>query len=504
MDTLLESLADWKPFTAVVVGDFMLDQIVRGDASRLSPDAPVPVLRVADETDRPGGAANLCLDLVALRGTVHAVGVTGDDANAARLRESLESRGVQTAGLIADRARPTTVKRSLVGLAQARHPQKMFRLDTESNEPIGHAVVQGMLDRIDALLADADAVCIEDYAKGVCSEALCQGVIERAKAASVPVFVDPAMLEDYARYRGATAITPNRTEAEHATGLPTAPDTTEDEMAVHNAELAKRLGTTLDLEAVVLTLDRHGSLLMTDDSPDPTPVPTVAREVYDVTGAGDMMLAGLAAARANGIGWEDSVRFANAAAGLEVEIFGVEPIPLEKVHHELLVRHGKMDGKLRTLDQLLLELSLRRGSGETIVFTNGCFDVLHAGHVRLLAEAASHGDFLVVGLNSDDSVRRLKGADRPVNCESDRAEVLGALEAVGAVCVFGDDTPAVLIDAVAPDVLVKGADYAGREVVGRESVERAGGKVVLIDLLQGRSTTGTIAKLRGEGSPTGS
>jgi len=498
MDLLLEQLADWKPFTAVVVGDFMLDQVVRGEASRLSPDAPVPVLRVSEETDRPGGAANLCLDLVALRGAVHAVGVTGDDADGRRLRDCLEAEHVGTSGLARDPKRPTTVKRSLIGLAQARHPQKMFRLDTESTEPVADGVIDNMLAAVERLLPDADVVCLEDYGKGVCTEKLCQGVIERARAAGVPVLVDPAMRKDYGLYRGATAITPNRTEAEHVTGLRTADDATEAEMASHNAELARRLGTELGLDAVVLTLDRHGSLLMTDDSPEPTPIPTVAREVYDVTGAGDMMLAGLAAARANGLAWDDSVRFANAAAGLEVEIFGVEPIPLEKIHHEILLRHGKMDGKLRTLDDLLLEVRLRRGAGETIVFTNGCFDILHAGHVRMLAESARHGDFLVVGLNSDDSVRRLKGDDRPVNGVADRAEVLGGLESVGAVCVFDENTPAKLIEAVVPDVLVKGADYTNKEVVGRETVEAAGGRVELIDLVEGRSTTGVIDKLRGQ------
>jgi D-beta-D-heptose 7-phosphate kinase/D-beta-D-heptose 1-phosphate adenosyltransferase len=228
----------------------------------------------------------------------------------------------------------------------------------------------------------------------------------------------------------------------------------------------------------------------------PVAVPTIAREVYDVTGAGDMMLAALAAARANGVGWEDSVRFANAAAGLEVEVFGVVPIPLEKIHNELLVRAGQIHGKLRTLDQALVQIAALRREGRKIVFTNGCFDILHSGHVTLLEKAAAEGDFLIIGLNADESVRRLKGVDRPVNSQQDRARVLGALGCVGAIVLFDEDTPISLIEALRPDVLVKGADYRKDQVVGGTLVESYGGKIALIDLVEGKSTSSTIAKMR--------
>ncbi|MEX2217799.1 MAG: D-glycero-beta-D-manno-heptose 1-phosphate adenylyltransferase [Phycisphaerales bacterium] len=491
MDTLLQHLADWKPFTALVVGDFMLDQHWYGDAERLSADAPVPVLHVRRQEDRPGGAANVCLDLVAMKGRIRAVGVTGPDAEGALLRRLLGGEGVDEASLVADAARPTTVKRSLIGLAQARHPQKMFRVDFESCEPLASGVETALLSAFAGQLRGADVVCLEDYGKGVCTERVCQEVIRMAREASVPVLVDPARLHDYSKYRGATAITPNRTEAETATGLKT------DGAAevAHNGALARRLMEELDLEAVVLTLDRHGALLM-ERGRDPVAVPTVAREIYDVTGAGDMMLAALAAARANGIAWEDAVRFANAAAGLEVEVFGVVPMPLEKIHHELLERAGRLRGKVRTLEQVLVQLGACRREGRKVVFTNGCFDILHAGHVDLLEKAAALGHFLVVGLNDDASVRKLKGDGRPVNSEEDRARVLSAVGGVGAVVLFGEETPVRLIEAIRPDVLVKGADYRREQVVGGAFVESYGGRVALIDLVEGKSTTGTIERMR--------
>ncbi|MCC6678470.1 MAG: D-glycero-beta-D-manno-heptose 1-phosphate adenylyltransferase [Phycisphaerales bacterium] len=497
MDRLLQHLADWKPFTALVVGDFMLDQNSYGDAERLSADAPVPVLHITHDRFNAGGAANVCLDLVALKARVVAFGVAGDDPQAAMLRAALEQAGVGTAGLVTDSTRPTTVKQNLIGLAQQRHPQKMFRLDRESREPLAPAMVDRIIREFEKALPSAEVVCIEDYAKGVCAGELCQRIIKSARAAGKPVFVDPAKLADYGKYRGATAITPNRTEAEFATGLKT--DGSAD--VEHNTSIARRLLDQVDLEAVILTLDRHGALLM-ERGAEVLSVPTIAREVYDVTGAGDMFLAALAAARANGIDWAGSVRFANAAAGLEVEVFGVEPIPLERIRHSLLEQAGKLTGKLRSREQLLIEVEARRRSGQRIVFTNGCFDVIHAGHITLLERAAAFGDFLVVAINDDASVHRLKGAGRPVNGLDDRAKVLGALAAVGAIVAFAEDTPIELIRAVKPDVLVKGGDYTVDRVVGADDVLAAGGKVELINLVEGRSTTATIARMARQ-SPAG-
>lgn len=493
---LAAALSRWKPFHALVVGDFMLDRLVYGDAERLSADAPVPVLLVRKEEERPGGAANVCLDLVALGGSVRAFGVVGADANGERLRAALASEGVDASGLAADTERPTTTKESLIGLAQTRHPQKMFRLDRESRRPLSAAMNARIAEAVGAALSrgGVDVVCIEDYDKGVCSEALCREIIDRCRKAGVPVLVDPARTEDYARYAGATAITPNRTEAETASGLPT--DAQGDSEV--NGRVARALAERHGFDAVVLTLDRHGALLH-ERSGATHAVPTVARTVYDVTGAGDMFLAGLAAARANGIGWVDAVRFANAAAGLEVEVFGVQPIPFERVHHAILTQCSP--GKVRSLEEIVIEVAARRreaartGTPFRVVFTNGCFDVLHAGHVTLLDRAAEMGDLLIVGINDDASVRGLKGPSRPINPLEDRLRVLSALGSVGAVVAFAGQTPMDLIERIRPDVLVKGGDYTPDRVVGRTFVESYGGRVALVDMVNGRSTTATVARM---------
>jgi len=481
----------------------MLDQLVYGNADRFSPEAPVPILHVQRTEDRPGGAANVCLDLVAMKGRVHAFGVVGDDREADLLRSALVAAGVDAGGLVADSERPTTVKRSLIGLAQHRHQQKMFRVDYESRAPLPESAVREIVARFKRELPGADAVCIEDYGKGVCTSELCQKIIGLAREAGVPVLVDPAAIEDYAKYKGASTVTPNRTEAMLATGMELIDDAEPERFGA----LAGQLVDDLSLDAAVITLDRHGALLL-ERGGVPLHVPTFARSVYDVTGAGDMVLAALAAGRGNGLSWPDAVRLANAAAGLEVEVFGVVPMAIEKIHREVLLRERSMPGKLRTLEQLQIEIAAARNDGvggagrsdgRGVVFTNGCFDILHAGHLSLLERAAALGDFLVVGLNSDASVRRLKGGkdpSRPINNEHDRALVLGGLACVGAVTIFDEDTPERLIRAVRPDVLVKGDEYSVEQVPGAEFVIEQGGRVELLSMVKGLSTTGAVARIR--------
>jgi len=497
MATLLEHLARWRPFNVLVVGDFMMDQLVFGDAERLSRDAPVPVLQVRRTEEQPGGAGNVCLDLAALRGKVRAFGVVGDDNEGQVLRQSLNHAGVTTQGLIVDADRPTTVKRSLVGLAQHRHAQKMFRLDMESRRPLAAHLIDQLLNRFDQALAEADVVCIEDHGNGVCCGSMCPAIIERCRRAGKPVLVDPALIDDYSRYRGATAISPNRTEAEFAAHRLAAPPADDpDANGRRHALLATRLLESLNVDAVVLTLDRDGALLC-ERNAEPAHLPTVAKQVYDVTGAGDMVIAALTAARANGVDWPDAVRFSNAAAGLEVEVFGVRPIPLERVHHAVLVQGRRLRGKTRTLEEAMIEVAAHRREGRSIVFTNGCFDLLHAGHIWTLREASKFGDVLIVGLNDDDSIRRIKGLDRPVNNQADRLEILGELESVDAVVLFSENTPRRLIEALMPDVLVKGADYTREQIPEAELVESWGGRLELVPLLEGRSTTLAIERMRG-------
>lgn len=496
MSHLLDTLANWKPFNAIVVGDFMLDQLVFGNADRLSPEAPVPVLNVQRSEDRPGGAANVCLDLAAMRAKVFAIGVTGEDREADLLRAALASSGINADALVADPDRPTTLKQSLIGLAQHRHPQKMFRLDKESRLPLTGAIESAIIARFEALLPGAQVVCIEDYNKGVCTPRVCRAIIDRARALGVPVLVDPAAIEDYSKYRGATTITPNRSEAALASAIEIADSAEPHE----HATVARTLLESLDLEAMVITLDRQGALLLERDGA-PLVVPTYARQVYDVTGAGDMVLAALAAARANGIDWPGAVRFANAAAGLEVEVFGVVPMPIERIHREVMLREGiagvggAAQGKLRTRAQLLVEVAALRKEGKHVVLTNGCFDILHSGHVHLLREAKSAGDYLIVAINTDRSVREGKGPNRPINSESQRAELLGALECVDAVVIFDEQTPAALIEQVRPAALVKGDEYPIDQIPGAAFVLRTGGKVIRIPMRPGMSTTSTLERM---------
>jgi len=490
-DHLIRFLDTWHGKTprVVVAGDFMLDHYVYGDADRLSPDAPVPVLSVVREEHKPGGAANVCLDLRALRCEVACLGVVGVDPAGAHLREAMKGEGCEVDGLLGVRDRPTTVKQNLVGLAQHRHPQKMFRVDIEVRSPVDSASASQLLARAAKLLKGAHALCLEDYNKGVLTAEVCQKLIALARRMNVPVLVDPAAISDYSKYRGCTTMTPNRFEALLAVGQ---------SRRVHDPDAwrdaAARLLRELKMESAVLTLDKSGILLQ-ERGQKAVHMPTQARSVYDPTGAGDMVLAMLTAARAHGADWQTAVELANAAAGLEVEKFGVVPIAVEEVLLSLLVQRHEELGKVRTLEQLLPELAAHRSQGKKIAFTNGCFDILHAGHVSYLRQSRRQGDLLVVGLNSDPSITRLKGTGRPVNKEVDRVMVLSELESVDYIVVFGEDTPIDLIKAIKPDALVKGADYTRKQVVGWDVVEKHGGRVVLVDLVAGRSTTNIIRKI---------
>jgi D-beta-D-heptose 7-phosphate kinase/D-beta-D-heptose 1-phosphate adenosyltransferase len=495
MKNLIDLIDSWQTKRVMVVGDYMLDQYVYGNAERLSPDAPVPIVAVEREEHAAGGASNVCVDLRALRCEVICVGITGKDLAADQLRGKLNEAGCDTTGLLAtDDGRPTTVKRSYIGLAQHRHPQKMLRVDFERKAPIDEATKQKLIDVIRRTLPSVDVVCLEDYNKGVCTPALCQELIRLARQHGVPVMVDPAAIEDYSKYRGCTTITPNRTEASLATGLPTNDPT-------RLQVVAEKLLADLELEAAVLTLDRHGALLL-ERGMVPQTVPTVARQVYDVTGAGDMVLAMLAASRGNGAQWLEAVQLANVAAGLEVEKWGVVPIPLEEVHLWLLMQNHRTLGKVRTIEQLEPEIAAYRKMGKKVAFTNGCFDILHAGHIEVLRGARSQGDLLVLAVNADVSIKSLKGEKRPIIPQAERVKLLGELECVDYVILFGDgsggenDTPKPLLRALKPDVLVKGGTYKHHEVVGWEIVESYGGKVVTIPPVEGLSTTNIVEKIR--------
>lgn len=474
----------------LLVGDLILDRYVYGDAERISPEAPVPVLRVVETRDAVGGSGNVAACLRALGCEVVCCGITGADAHGETLRPLLEALGADTSGVAVDASRPTTTKTRMVGLAQHRHRQQLLRVDEEDAGPLSEASTKTLLDKVLGKIDACDVVCLEDYDKGVVSEPIAQTIIAAATHAGKPVLVDPARLDDYARYRGADIITPNRDELSIAVGRRL---TSIEEVAGGASSLLAGCG----FQTVIATVDRDGSVVVKKGE-KPCHLPTVPRSVYDNTGAGDAVLAMLAAAIACGADVVEAAKLANIAGGLEVERFGCVPISANEILAELRLEDRDRNGKLRSVDELVAELQLRRDRGETCVFTNGCFDILHAGHVDYLKKARKQGSLLVVGLNSDASVRVLgKGDDRPVNEFADRASVLSAMSCVDYVVGFEEATPETLIRKLRPDVLVKGEDWAGKGVVGADFVEKHGGRVVLVPLLEGRSTSGLIDRIRG-------
>ena len=488
MSTRLIELVENLPRSRVaLLGDLMMDRYLYGNAERLSPEAPVPVLHYQREELRLGGAGGVAADLAALNATVRVIGVVGADDVGIQLRKHLIECGADPGTLVDVAGRPTIAKVRLVGLAQHRHPQQMMRLDFEDPTPLGADVARRVLENLDRVLPDVDLLCIEDYNKGLLTADLCQAAIKRARQRGIPVLIDPASISDYAKYAGATALKLNRTETQKATGLPVS---NEQEYADAGTWLIERLG----LEAAVITLDKNGAFLATREG-ERRWLKTRQRHVYDVTGAGDMVLAMLAVARCAGASWSESVALANVAGGLEVERFGSIPVTPEEIVQELITEAHEHLGKQRTLERLLPELAHHRASGKKIVFTNGCFDLIHLGHVKYFQFAKRQGDLLVVGVNTDRGIRKLKGEKRPIINEEDRISVLEELESIDYLIRFDDDTPLRLIEMIRPDVLVKGADYSKEAVVGWDIVERYGGRVALAPLIDGRSTSGVIRRI---------
>ncbi len=473
----------------LVLGDLMLDRYIFGDAERISQEAPVILLRADKREDRLGGASSFATMMAALEAEVHLVGVTGDDADAERVRSILTDLSVDCSGVLPDASRPTTVKERYIGRAQDRHPQQMMRVDYESRAVIEGAMEQKMADAIVAGIEKADVVLISDYDKGVCTSRLLKVAIEAGRKRGIPVVADPIRGKDYSKYRGCSAMTPNRLEAGLATGR----------MIGNNDDAmisARILRDSLGLDASIITLDKDGMAFCPRDGSEEI-FPTRARAVYDITGAGDMVMSMLGLALAAGADYPTAIRLANIAGGLEVEKLGVATVSRDEIIQDIIQHSVTADGherKLKTLVQLLPEIEQRRRAGQKVAFTNGCFDILHAGHVQYLQEARAQGDFLIVGLNADASIRQLKGPDRPLNTVDDRAAVLAGLQSVDYVTVFNESTPVNLIQAIRPHVLVKGADYRKEEVVGAKFVEANGGRVHLAGLKEGFSTTSIMKR----------
>ena len=476
----------------LVVGDLMLDRYVWGDAERISQEAPVILLRADRREERLGGASSVATMLRALGARVSLAGVVGSDIDGARIRRILADLEIDHTSVVTDAVRPSTVKERYIGRAQHRHPQQMIRVDYEDRRALDEPIAQQLVQGISQQLKSCDIVLISDYDKGVCTPAVMSQIIHETQVAGLRTLADPIRGSDYRKYHGCSAITPNRLEAGLASGL-----VLDSQDKIDRA--ACLLQETLDLEAAIITLDKDGMCLKHRDG-RLRMFPTRPRQVYDITGAGDMVMSVLGMALAGGASYDAAIALANIAGGLEVEKIGVATVTRDEIIRDLLrsqlTSDGSTQNKVVPLNMLADEIATRRRLGQRIVFTNGCFDVLHAGHVQYLQTARRQGDVLVVGLNSDASVRSLKGPTRPLQSLDARAQVLAGLQAVDYVVAFDEGTPAKLIQAVRPDVLVKGADYRAEDVVGAKFVESYGGRVFLAPLCEGFSTTSLIEKMR--------
>lgn len=472
-----------------VIGDIMLDHYIHGSVRRISPEAPVPVVLVGGERHSAGGAANVAANAAALGASVSLTGLVGADPAAIHLRAALAAWPSVAFAPVASAERPTIVKTRLLG-----GHQQIARMDREAEGPCGLEDAGRLEAAAREAMTACDVAVLSDYGKGALGDNVLRAALAAARAAGIPVIVDPKRL-NFSDYASATILTPNRGELEAATGLPAVSDA--------DAERAARRAMEASGAMILLTRSERGMSLFRPGLP-PLHMPTRARDVFDVSGAGDTVVAALAVALASGAPIEAAMHMANCAAGIVVGRVGTavctrgdlaEALRSERAAAPEPDTGGGYHGAVGR-DAAARRRAEWRAAGLSVGFANGCFDLLHPGHVRLLAEAASRVDRLIVAINSDASVARLKGPSRPVQTDVSRAAVLAGLASVDLVTVFEEDTPLDLIRALMPDVLFKGADYAGKEVVGRDVVEAAGGQVVLIDLVDGQSTSALVGRMR--------
>ena len=466
------------------VGDLMLDRFVYGEVNRISPEAPIPVFRVTRDASMLGGAGNVVRNLAALGARGRYVGVVGDDPAGREVSDLIAAHDAVEATLIEEAGRQTSIKtRYIAGT------QQMMRADREETEPVAEETRERLLEAAGLALGDCNVLIFSDYGKGVLVPAVIEKLITEARASGKPVLVDPKG-EDYSIYRGADLVTPNRNELAAASRMPVESDG-------EIAAAAEYVSRTCGIRAVLVTRSREGMTLVTPDCAA-LHLATEAREVYDVSGAGDTVVATLAAALSTGADLTPAAALANVAAGIVVGKVGTAVAYAEEIVAALYERDRSAIEAKRLSQTSALDMIARwRRQGLRVGFTNGCFDLLHPGHVTILNRARKTCDRLIVGLNSDASVARLKGRGRPIQPEAARAAVLASLASVDAVVSFEEDTPRALIEAIRPEVLVKGADYRVEEVAGADFVQSYGGRVVLIDLEPGHSTSGTIARING-------
>lgn len=468
--------------TILVIGDVMLDRYLIGNVNRISPEAPVPVVLLKQSEDRAGGAANVAANLSGLGLPTQIIGCFGDDETGIILKKIIADSGIGIDNVMASQLRPTVSKTRVMSGSQ-----QIVRIDDESAASFSEVENKQLLASVTkALEARPAMVILSDYAKGILSEITCKEIIEHCKKLNIPVIADPKG-RDYSKYKGATTLTPNKKEAAEACGV----DINETEALLKAAELLKK---SLDLDFLAVTRGEEGISLI--DNKQIQHIPATAKKVFDVSGAGDTVIATLAAGLVHGLNPHDALQLANIAAGIVVGKVGTVPVTQTELLKALVSEDGQSQAdKICDRAQLAELVSRWKENQQKIVFTNGCFDLLHAGHVTYLEAAKKTGDKLILGLNTDRSVSALKGPTRPVVNEGDRARVLAALASVDAVILFDEDTPLQLIDAIHPDVIVKGDDYTEEQVVGGTEVKSWGGSVKLIPLVQGRSTSNLIKKL---------
>ncbi|MEE9606067.1 MAG: D-glycero-beta-D-manno-heptose 1-phosphate adenylyltransferase [Candidatus Scalindua sp.] len=473
----------------LLVGDFMLDKYVWGEVRRISQEAPIPVINVTSEEVRPGGAGSVANNLAELGANVYCCGVIGNDDAGKRLREMLNDLRVETDGIFEDCNRPTTVKVRVMGHLQSagRGVQQLLRIDYEKTDDIQEKIQNEIINKIKDKIQHLDVILVSDMNKGAVSKQIVTAVINYGKKQKIPVIVDPRYGGDYDNYKGATVIAPNRYETELSTGI--------NITGIDSLKAAgKKLLKDLSLEYVIITVDKDGMFLCNKNG-EYNLIHTVPKDVYDVSGAGDMVLSVLGFVAGGGNSFEDAAAIANVAAGIEVGKIGAMPISRSEILSELMGGPNPLYSKIKVLDELEKILDKHRENNEKIAFTNGCFDILHVGHIEYLKFSRRAGDVLVVGLNTDASVRAQKGQSRPFVVEDERARLVSALEDVDYVVLFDEQTPESLIRRVKPDILIKGEDWKEKGVVGREFVESYGGKVLLAPLVKGVSTTDIVSKV---------
>ncbi|MCT7447133.1 D-glycero-beta-D-manno-heptose-7-phosphate kinase [Aliarcobacter skirrowii] len=466
---------NFKP-NILVIGDLMIDHYLWGSCDRISPEAPVQVVNVKKENSVLGGAGNVINNLVSLGSSVEVISVIGDDSVANELKTLLSNIGVAFDNLVVEKGRKTSKKSRLMA-----SNQQVLRYDSESVDEISKKSSNKILEILEKNIKNYSAIILSDYKKGVLTTTLTQNIIKLAKRHKIKVLADPKG-KDFSKYKGAYTLTPNKKEAMEATNI----DIKDEKSLV---EALKSLKQNCNLEVSLITLSEQGIAIFDDEL---FTSPTAAREVFDVTGAGDTVIASITFALSCGVDIKKALYFANLAAGVVVGKIGSATATLDEIYeYESQLNKSSSSSHIKTFDEIEKLAKKLHSQGKKIVFTNGCFDILHVGHVKYLEEAKSYGDVLILGLNADSSVRKLKGSSRPINSQDDRAYILASLESVDYVVIFEEETPYELIKLIKPHVLVKGGDYEGKEVVGQDIAD----ELKLVQFVDGKSTTNTIKRI---------